>query len=96
MPEGKLELRTERIESIPVINHFIERLGLDSILSTHIPEGRSRISHSTTLAILLRNLTMQRIPVYGIQEWTSLFRHDLLGIESGMVDHRYRFYSLRP
>ncbi|EQD62978.1 hypothetical protein B1A_09360, partial [mine drainage metagenome] len=29
---------------------------------------------------------MQRIPVYGIQEWTSLFRHDLLGIESGMVE----------
>lgn len=86
VPEGRLELRTERIESIPVINHFIERLGLDSILSAHIPEGRSRISHSTTLAILLRNLTMQRIPVYGIQEWTSLFRHDLLGIESGMVE----------
>ncbi|MHB1493337.1 MAG: IS1634 family transposase [Thermoplasmataceae archaeon] len=86
MPEGKLELTTERIESMPVINHFMERLGLDMILSTHMPEGRSRISHSTTLAILLRNLTMQRIPVYGIQEWASMYRHDLFGIESGVSE----------
>ncbi|EQD52978.1 transposase, partial [mine drainage metagenome] len=29
---------------------------------------------------------MQRIPVYGMQEWSSLYRHELLGIEPGEVE----------
>ena len=40
-------LRTERIGPLPLLNHFIERLGLPDLFARHVPtDRRHALSHA--------------------------------------------------
>ena len=83
-----LELKSETIDSLPIINHFIDRLGLDKIIECAMPyaDPSNHIMPYTSIGILLRNIIMGRLPVYGFNEWVTLFDSQLFNLKTEQVD----------
>ena len=49
---ARFELRSERLGSLPLVNHFIARLGLHELLNEHVPtqDRRNSLTHASALA----------------------------------------------
>ena len=81
-------LRSERLGPLPLINHFIERIGLPELLARHIPsDARCTIPHAQALGVLLRSLVVQREPIYRQQESVHGFASSMFGISARDMDH---------
>ena len=63
-------LKTERLGPLPLVNHFLERMGLAELLEKHVPTGDRRCSvpHAQALGVLLRSIVVEREPIYRQQE----------------------------
>jgi Domain of unknown function (DUF4277) len=66
-------LHSSAIGVLPVLDRFFERLRLRSILQDHLPreDRRCRIATATGLLLLLKNLLVSRVPLYGIGQWAA-------------------------
>lgn len=82
-------LRSWTVGGLPIINHMLKRMKLESILQEHLPQddGRMEIPTTTGLLLLLRNLLVSREPIYGVGEWAERYAPDLLGLSSGQLNH---------
>jgi hypothetical protein len=59
----------ERLGPLPLINHFIVRMGLDDALARHVPsDQRCVVPHARALGVLLRSIIVEREPIYRQQE----------------------------
>lgn len=90
MENGTLfDLKSETLDAIPIINHFIKRLNLEDILEQYITYNNmhNSVSPVQSIGILLRNIILGREPVYGLKEWTSRFAPDLFHLKSDQVEH---------
>ena len=76
-----LDLQTVKISAIPIINHYLKRMGIEDLISGRI-DGGGQVTHSKCLMILLRNIILEREPVYGIGKWVSRFEPSLLGLSA--------------
>lgn len=87
MEESAFQLRACSVGSVPVINHFIGRLGLDDILARAlVPAGVPRIEPARSIGILLRNVVLGRRPVYGVGDWARPFHPDVIGLSPAQAD----------
>lgn len=82
---GDFELRTEFLGALPVINHFLGRLGVAELLERHVPhdDRRLRLAPATAIGVVVRNLVLHREPVYALGEWAAPFDPTLLGLRAG-------------
>ncbi len=81
-------LCSERMGPLPLINHFIERIGLPELLARHIPsDARCSIPHAQALGVLLRSLVVQREPIYRQQETVHGFASSMFGISAHDMQH---------
>jgi len=81
-------LRSERLGPLPLINHFIERMGLAELLERHVPsDARCSIPHGQALGVLLRSLIVQREPIYRQHETVDGFAGSMFGIGAQDMDH---------
>jgi transposase len=73
------------VGALPIINHFLQLLGLDELFQRFLPEPdrRQRLSPAIGLGILLRNLLLSREPLYSLQEWCRRCEASLLGLPNG-------------
>ena len=87
-PQPPFELRSQRLGALPVVDHFLRRIGLQPLLARHLPPGDPRVALPAGVAIglLVRNLCVAREPLYGLREWAE--RHDpgLLGLNVGETE----------
>jgi hypothetical protein len=62
-----------------VVNHFLERLQLETLLSRYVSHRNRRLGlpPATALALLLRNVLLGRAPVYALEEWATPFERVL-------------------
>ncbi len=68
---------------LPLVNHYLDRLRIDTILASRIPGPSSALlSDACCLGVLLRNLLLAREPLYGLSLWAEEFRPDLVGLPS--------------
>jgi len=83
-----LTLRSRSLGALPVVQHVLDRLGLDKLLEQYVPQNdrRFRIQPATALGILLRNIILGRRPIYGLQEWAQPFVPALLGLGPDQID----------
>jgi|AADL01.1.fsa_nt_gi hypothetical protein len=81
-----LDLRTWKLSAIPIINHYLKRMGIEDLISSRI-DGGGLVTHSKCLMILLRNIILEREPVYGIGKWVSRFEPSLLGLSAEQLHH---------
>jgi transposase len=84
-----LELKSKTIDALPIINHFIDRLGLDEIIKCAMPHAdpSNHIMPYTSIGMLLRNIIIGRLPVYGFKEWVTLFDPQLFNLKLDQVDY---------
>jgi transposase len=82
-------LHTERLGPLPLIKHFLERLGLASLLEKHVPtrDRRCSLSHAQALGVLLRSLVVEREPIYRQGETVHGFASGLFGLASEEMEH---------
>ncbi|MGH8301816.1 MAG: IS1634 family transposase [Steroidobacteraceae bacterium] len=81
-PRQPFELTTQRLGALPIVEHFLSRIGVQDLLERYLPAGDRRVMLPAAVAIglLVRNLCVAREPLYGLAEWAA--RHDpgLLGL----------------
>ena len=68
-------LRTERLGPLPLVNHFIQKMGLEDILEKYVPTTDRRVAlrYATGLGVLLRSIIVEREPIYRQQETVRAF-----------------------
>lgn len=82
MGDAGFELETKRVGGLPLINRFLERLGLVALFEKHVrSDPRAKVASSRLLVVLVRNLVMARVPIYGLGEWAEGWVPQLLGLE---------------
>ncbi|MGH8826444.1 MAG: IS1634 family transposase [Jiangellaceae bacterium] len=79
---GDFELDTQVLGALPVINAFIDQLGLQALLEEHLPgaDGRLKLAPATAIGLVVRNLVTDRRPVYALGEWAAGFDPALLAL----------------
>ena len=82
-----LGVLAERLGPLPLINHFLSRIGLPELLERHVPtaDGRSTVSHAQALGVLLRSILVEREPIYRQQDSTRAFADGLFGIDAAQA-----------
>lgn len=85
---GRFNLQIERLGPLPLVNHFIERIGLEDLLGRHVPsDARCAIPHARALGVLLRSLIVEREPVYRQQETVHGFAPGMFGLSTREMAH---------
>lgn len=76
-------LKSETLGVLPIINHFLARLQLESTLKRYLCYNNSQhgILPELSLGVLLRNIILGREPVYGLKEWASTYAPQLFSLE---------------
>lgn len=82
-PPDDLSLTTERLGPLPLINHFIARIDLDSRMDRFVPtrDRRVRVPYGKALGVLLRSLLVEREPIYRQHEMVSGFAPECFGLQ---------------
>ena len=86
--DGSFDLVSEQLGAMPVINHFLDRIGLSELLDHHVPanDRRLRVDPGVVLGVVVRNLVLHREPVYALGEWAAPFDPSLLGLDRDDID----------
>jgi transposase len=81
---GRPDLSSFHVGALPVLNHFLARLGMTEILESFLPasDRRRKLHPARALVLLVRNLLTSREPLYGVGRWASAFEPSLLGLSS--------------
>lgn len=87
-PHERFELRTDRLGPLPLVNHFLQRMGLEALLRQHVPTPDRRVilSHASGLGVLLRSIVVEREPIYRQQETVRTFAPAAYGLAAEDVD----------
>lgn len=80
--QGPVDIRTYNVGALPLVNHILERMGLEKVLVECLPpdDKRCKLSTASALLVMVRNVLMSREPIYGVGEWAASFAPDLLGL----------------
>lgn len=82
------ELRSELLGPLPVVNHILERLGVERLLERFVPhdDRRLKLAPATPPRLVVRNLVLHREPVYALGRWAAPFDPALLGLAPGEAE----------
>lgn len=85
--DGPFELDTQVLGALPVVDHFLSRLGLEALLQAHLPhdDARVKLAPAKAIGVVVRNLVLHREPVYALGEWVAPFDPALLGLDEDEV-----------
>src|ERR1700756_4505729 len=87
-PKARFILHSERLGPLPLVNHFIDRIGLESLLDRHVPSDlRCAVPHARALGVLLRSIIVEREPIYRQQETVHGFANGMFGITNEEMAH---------
>lgn len=82
---GPFGLVSHRLGALPVINHFLDRIGLDAVLGRWLPtpDRRFKLPPAAAIRLVVVNLLVGRAPLYGLGEWAAGYAPHLLGLPGG-------------
>lgn len=85
---GSFELHSRGVGPLPIINHFLARLGVDAALARHLPgdDARLRLAPGIAVGVMVRNLIIDHRPVYALGEWARRYDPALLGLAPDQAD----------
>jgi transposase len=86
-PEGPFRLETEMLGALPVVDHFLSRLGIAQLLDEYVPSAdrRVRLAPASSIGVVIRNLALSHQPLYSMHEWASRFDPTVLGLGADEV-----------
>ena len=84
---GPSVLYSATVGGLPMVNQLLGRIRLEEYLRDALPkeDGRTKLSPTKALLVLLRNLLVSREPIYGVGEWAARYAPDLLGLSANEV-----------
>ncbi len=79
---GSYRVETERLGALPILNHFLVRLGLEDRLQRALAtlETWTEVPTAKILGVVLRILCLRREPLYAVGEWTRPYAWNVLGL----------------
>jgi transposase len=85
MDPDEVELHSETLGPLPVVNWFLERSGIEGIMDRFVPtdDARLRLPPGVVIGVVLRNILVGHRPVYALGEWAEPFAPSALGLEDG-------------
>ena len=85
---ARFGLHSERLGPLPIVNHFVERVGLQPLLDRYVPSDmRCTVPHARALGVLLRSIIVEREPIYRQQESVHGFAGAMFGISAEEMEH---------
>lgn len=80
--DHQFTLQSERLGPLPLVNHFLQRAGLEELLDRYVPttDARCAVPHARALGVLLRSIILEREPIYRQQEMVQGFAGRLFGL----------------
>jgi transposase len=69
MQQEKLRLRGLRVGALPILNRFIERIGLEDELTLALKNP----GYADALLALIKNILVERNALYAVGEWVALY-----------------------
>ena len=89
LPTDAFKLRGERVGPLPLINRFLDRLGLEGLLDRLVPtqDRRVRLPYAKGLGLLLRSILVEREAIYRQQEIVRGFWPEAYGLTPELVGH---------
>src|SRR6266576_3961472 len=77
-----LALRTQVLGALPIIDHFLERLGVMEVLERYLApsDRRLRLPAAKALGVLVCTLVIHKEPVYALGEWARAFDPSVFGV----------------
>lgn len=95
MPQiDAVQLRSSTLGPLPLLQYFLEKIGLDALLAVYAPatDRRFAIPPAAILGLLVRNILLGRTPLYGLGEWAQAHDPRALGttddVLAGLNDDR--------
>ncbi len=87
MEPDEVELHSETLGALPVVNWFVERSGIEGIVDRFVPtdDARLRLSPGAVIGVVLRNILVAHRPVYALSEWAEPFVPSALGLNDGDI-----------
>jgi transposase len=84
---GGSVLRSATVGALPMVNQLLRRMRLEEFLRDALPkeDGRTKLSPTKALLVLLGNLLVSREPIYGLGEWAARYVPDLLGLNEDEI-----------
>jgi transposase len=81
-PSRPFTLSTERLGPLPLLDHFLGRLGIDAALDRAVPttDRRARLPAGKALGVLLRSILVEREPIYRQPETVAAFEAAAFGL----------------
>jgi len=78
-----LDVRCERLGPLPLVNHFLDRLGVEALFERFVPRPRVRrtLDPARALGVLLRSIIVEREPIYRQQETVRRFAPGAFGLQ---------------
>jgi len=85
--DSSLEVRCERLGPLPLVNHFLDRLGIAELLDRYVPRSRvhKTLDPTRALGVLLRSILVEREPIYRQQETVRGFLPSAFGLEADEI-----------
>lgn len=85
--KGPFSLQSELIGALPIVNHFLARVGVDAALAAYVPatDRRLRLAPAKALGVVVRNLVLGHEPLYALGEWVAPHDPALLGLDASEV-----------
>jgi transposase len=82
MKSQAFELRTQRLGPLPLVNHYLDRLGLAELLERFVPtpDRRTRLPYHIGLGVVLRSILTEREPLYRLGEVVDTFAPEGFGL----------------
>ena len=78
---NKLTLTSKNIGPLPILNRFIDRLKLHNDLNGYVPsKPNMSLSNANAILILVRNILIEREPLYNLAAWAQKFESGWVGL----------------
>jgi len=79
---GDATLRSFQVGSLPLLNHFLERLDLNGLLRCYLSKDdvRQEIPTERIVLLLVRNVLMSRKPMYAVADWAACYSPELFDL----------------
>jgi transposase len=80
-----LDLDSKTVGPLPIINHFIQRIGLPDLLSPFLPSHQSqKLPQVDAILLLVRSILIERQALYRLSEWATAYDPLLIGLGSAL------------
>lgn len=87
--DARFTLHSERLGPLPLINHFLQRIGIEALFERYVPttDRRCALHHAKALAVLLRSILVEREPIYRQHETVHEFAPGAFGLGTEEITH---------